>query len=857
MSDHLEPTLQRLGERAHLRLSPEFRAALNATSDPTRAALHLDRWLSAATSSGSFLALLDRGDRRSVAILGLLADSHQVADVLAQNPELGSLLWEDLSPPDVPQLLAEGRRLLEPVHSTSHRLDRLRLLKQRWMLVIGFADVNDLWPQPQVWRTLSDLAEALVQLLLETLWPSFATERGLAPECPLSIVAFGKLGGHELNFSSDIDLCYILDDDATEETERHVQRFCAIFGRAIEERMGRGQLYRVDLRLRPYGGAGQIAYRWHAVEAYYERYSETWEQMAMLRSRVIAGPGANRWDALRRTIALNRPRGIWQIEELLDQRQRLEELSKGDDLKRGPGGIRDVEFLTQCLQLLHARRHPELDFRPTREAITALADAALLPREDAELLDRGYTFLRKLEHRIQLDGNLQTHTVPTEDAQLDRLARSLGFAGRTELLAELNDLRTRIRQTYERWLIPLGKPGAAEATRSPFGGAGVTVEEWLRATDPTGALLEAALDSQHGLDRLILIAERAPRLTRELHRHPEITEQIVSGEILEIAPPPRVGDSAPARAHAIARWKWRQAARWILDPHFNLASELDTGLDELLKAMLAGQPLEAVALGSYAAHESGVDSDADLVLFCPEGVRHLDAEQAAQEFLREIQTLRQLGAPISMDLRLRPEGRSGLLARTHEGFAQYGRHNMEPWEKVACGRARLIIGSPRALEEVASASQHLPRTEEAFDGLMRMKHRLETERVASELSSRHLKHGPGGFDDLFWLTQLASAFCGQGSPASHGASVPYRLGLLAQQGWISASEQETMIEAHRLQLTWRWAIELRGEPRDLLPAIHDWTWPASSDWKKVVALRSTTRAICQRVWDALRAALAS
>ncbi len=812
----IEPIIERIENRALFPVSDDTRAAILASPDPLRAAVHLERWLAASSGPTMYLSLLNEGGPAPTWLMRLLAGSHQVADVLVQNPELGAIFFEPFEPPDLGDLLFEGRRLLEVAQTQDHRLDRLRLLKQRWMLRIAYADVNDLWVTASILKSISVLADAILILMLEVTWESFARDRSIADPCPLNLVAFGKHGGRELNYSSDIDLVYVIPDDTSEALGTQLNRFCTIFGRALENQMGRGMLYRVDLRLRPYGSRGAILSRMRGVMKYYENYAETWEHMALIRSRVVAGNLAEEWEELRNRICFGSDRGTWQVEELLNQRAALEDLQVGDDLKRGPGGIRDIEFLVQIHQLIYGKGRPKLRQAFTFEALDGLAEAGLFSFEEAEFLGRAYQLLRTLEHRLQLEGNLQTHTLPADQETLTRLAHLFRRESPAEFQRIIADTRRRVREIYDGRLRPMIAATTVSGLQQRAPDAAETIAAWLETLNEPDAYRDALLASEGGVERLAELFGKAPALLPEIRESNSLLERLISGEIEESIDARSVILAASNGPQAMRSLRVQTAIAWVLRQDHSLSDSLDAITDAVLFRLLAGTALECVALGSYATHESGWLSDADIVLFCPPTTRHLDAEQEAQEFLRTVQEWKSAGAPLSIDLRLRPEGKSGLLARTYEGFRNYIRSDMENWERLASGRARLIHGSPAAIQLISEASTSKRLSRDMLADLLVVKHRLETELMNPPEAIRHLKHGPGGFEDISWLIELISL--------SHpelrnltSVTTPNRLRDIVRAGILNTVEFDALLASHRAQHTARVWIELQGFDRDLLP----------------------------------------
>src|SRR5437588_3310662 len=405
-------------------------------SDPARAQINLDRWLSATSNPGTHLSHLSEIPELAKLLVQLLGSSQSIADALIQNPELASIVTDpaELSRyPTADMILSEGRQLVALASSYSHKLDRLRYLKQRWRVPVVVNDLAGAWAPEAVWRAISDLADAIIELAFEVV----AQEYGGAP---LMVVAFGKLGGQELNYSSDVDLVYVLEDGIDEASEKRAVRFCEMLSNALSIPMGRGSLYRVDLRLRPFGGAGPIAQTMAAIETYYRSHAELWETQALLRSRPVAGNEelSPRWESLRRQYCFRKTTSEFAVSGFLDMRDRIEGIAEKDDLKRGPGGIRDVEFLAQILQMLHGHDHEELQVGSTLEALRRLAHAEFIPQHAQHILEESYTFLRQLEQRCQLVNDQQTHALPRSVAGKQHVAQMMGYDDWHPLEHELN-----------------------------------------------------------------------------------------------------------------------------------------------------------------------------------------------------------------------------------------------------------------------------------------------------------------------------------------------------------------------------------------------------------------------------------
>jgi glutamate-ammonia-ligase adenylyltransferase len=786
--------------------------------DPDQALTTLERWLKASTNPATAWGHLLGSGPLARLLTGLLGASHQLGDVLVQNPERATLLLDPAAlaeRPSVAGARTEARRLLGEAHSYWHRLDRLRFVKQRWMLTIAGCDLARLWPEEDVWSALADVAEALVVEAAEVVWAHLG---GAAP-CPVAIVAMGKLGGRELNYSSDVDLLYVLPDEADADTEAKATRLCEVLGRAVSDRMGRGALYRVDLRLRPFGGTGPILNRFQAVQGYYERYAEPWELLALIRSRVLGGgPLTEEWEAMRQRLAFPEQIVEWAVEGLLVMREQVEVLAPEEDLKRGAGGIRDVEFLTQILQMLGGWAGPSLRVAGTLPAIRALAAAGTLPAEEAADLIRGYTLLRQVEHRVQIAGDRQTHSLPSSPAARDYLARSLGMTGAGELLERLDETRRRLRAIWDGRMRRVAGEDPAQRLDDALGRLAIPAKAWLESLGEPGAFARALLENADSLQRFERALRDAPALVPLLHQDLALSEQLLSGEIEEpegfgvrLAAVERAGTTAEL-ARAMAR-AWRGAAlAWALGGGWPLGTELARVADATARTLLrlAEAPLDVIALGSWASGELSPGSDLDALLLA--GAAGGRAEAGAERVLAHVAVARRGGAPLDLDLRLRPDGRKGPLVRSDGAFLAYASGAMESWERFALTQARLVTGRPEALALVHRA---------AFGGaadlaeLRRMKRRIETERVPAQHLRRHVKLGWGGLDDIRWLVGVR--LIRAAPPAPPEASLDARLAFLGSARELNAAEIAVVRDAHSFLVALRDWLWLLGMPDDVLP----------------------------------------
>jgi glutamate-ammonia-ligase adenylyltransferase len=821
----LQDLLQRLSELSGQPVERLDRLAKDGPH-PEIALLNLERWLRATSSpmlqmeralgSGP---LLDR-------LLTLIGTSQVVSDLLVQNPELASLI---LDPEEVDAkidrltILSEGRGLLAAATGFAHALDRLRFLKQRWTLPIVVHDVFGTMSQPQVWQALSDLADALIELAADVVWRHFAIEKGIEGPHRMTIVGFGKLGGGELNYSSDVDLVYVSEDGAAEKLRSHQTRFAEALGRALSDRTGRGSLYRVDLRLRPYGGGGPLVPSFAAVEAYYEREAEPWEIQALLRTRVIVGSPetGDRWEALRLANCFRPAVSEIAISSMLAMRERIGDYADDEDFKRGRGGIRDVEFIVQILQLAHGREFDDVRVRPTLDALAALKNRNFLNETTQQLLAEGYTFLRRLEHRCQLLGDRQTHRLPHDPSAMESVARLMDIEPPSELERALDANRRTIEALYASYLKE-GEPPARIALRSRIHTLGAS---WLDAMPESEAFYAQLLENEGSLDRVERIVELAPALIPGLRNSVSITEAIFSGEIEEEFDPISALEALPTDcsvdqlAHTVASVHTRLSVQWVLDPTWDLGEGLTSIADATMRHVMRRLYVDAdfLALGSYGRCEIGLHSDLDALFLIDDPRRHAETEMGVQQLLALVSQLHRHGSPFELDLRLRPDGGKGLLVRSYEALKAYDLEGMDLWERFAIGQVRLVVGTPRALEVVRRSAYGLPLTPERLGELAGMKRRIENERVKVQHRYRDIKLGRGGLGDIEWFVHILEMRYPTALNVGTEMRIRERIRRLGEAKLVNAIEAEELNEAYEHLVRVRHWLAMQGIENAIVP----------------------------------------
>ena len=365
--------------------------------------------------------------------------------VLAASRSLGRVLATD--PAALEALRGDAPRTDPPVSG----LGDLVGWKRRELLRIAARDLTGVDGVEVVTAALADLADDVLRVVVGSAGDVFGADDRIA------VIGMGKLGAHELNYSSDIDVLFVGEGDG----ER-----VARGARAILDRVGRA--FRVDADLRPEGRDGPLVRTLGSYEAYWSRWAEPWERQALLKARFVAGDAAlgGAWEQRAARVLWEEPFGADDLRYVRAMKVRAEEeVSRrgGDrDVKYGPGGIRDIEFAVQLLQLVHGRVDPELRSRGTLATLGVLRRGGYVDPADADRLDDSYRFLRRVEHVVQLEDERQVHSVPADREQRRRIARVLGLrgspeAGPTEAFDRtLAAHRLSVRSAHERvWFRPL------------------------------------------------------------------------------------------------------------------------------------------------------------------------------------------------------------------------------------------------------------------------------------------------------------------------------------------------------------------------------------------------------------------
>jgi len=810
----------------------------------------------------------------------------------------------------------------------------LRDLRQRMMLTVLLRDLTGRANLAEVCATVTRLAEVALSASVQAHHRWLAEAHG-EPIGGLSgnpqrlvVVAMGKLGGSELNVSSDVDLVFVYPEAGETRGPRPLdnQEFFDRLGRRVVAALGEitsdGYVFRVDMRLRPYGESGPLTSSFPALEQYLIAQGRTWERYAWLKARPLTGDRGAELERLiapfvfRKYLDYDAYAGLRDVHRQIREQGRRRDYAR--NIKLGPGGIREIEFIVQALQLVRGGREPALRARSTLAALAVLHKRGLLQEAAAGELRAAYEFLRNVEHRLQYRDDCQTQDVPDDDVEQDALARACGCAD----LASFDALLARHREAVVNHFAalfgeaaeaddPLAAiwldPSTDEAHYAVLLAAGFTdapaliadlarlrasprylqlptlsrqrfdalVPQLMRVASesstpsPVFARLLALLETISGRSAyLALLVEHPPVLPRIAHlfdasawaaayltRHPILLDELLDSRALlaepdwdewrrELAVQLAVADGdAERELDALRHFQHAQTFR-LLAQDVNgsmsverLADHLSALADIVLAATLrqcwiqmqgpqAAPPKFAiVGYGKLGGKELGYASDLDIVFLYDDGDETAPARYArlAQRVDTALTSLTGAGRLYETDLRLRPDGPSGLMVSSMAAFCRYQLQQAWTWEHQALSRARFVAGDAdigRTFESERNAILRMPRDLGKLNADIVLMRKKMFAGHPNKTPDFDIKHDPGGMVDVeFSVQYLVLAYSATWPELTDNVGNIALLGRCADRGLLPADVAIAAANAYRdfrrLQHTIRMqgALEARVEPK--------------------------------------------
>lgn len=448
---------------------------LRTCPDPDLAVTSLLRFAEATMSTTSLFNDLVAYPVLMDVLIKILSSSQYFADILVRDPELFRWLTASdalVKPRSKEFLRDEVQRAINMFQKPERKLDSLKRLYRREILRIGARDILGEAQLQTLTEELSHLADVLVDASCAIAFQQMSSRFPNPPQTPYAVLGLGKLGGSELNYSSDIDIIFVYNEegeltDANGRTRTYHEYFNAFFEKLVlnlTQSSTEGHLYRVDTRLRPESGAGPLARTAQSYLLYYESRGEMWERQMLIKARPIAGDIEFGEKFIAQLEPFVYPRSFFQNprESIARIKARIEAAIAGEEnVKLRAGGIRDIEFIVQALQLINGGKNKEIRSRNTLEAVQQLAKATLLSGHEQKTLTDAYMFFRTIEHRLQTMLNTQTHEIPGNTNELAALAKRVGLATADELQKKSALHLAAVRKIFESVLIADSVPTKA------------------------------------------------------------------------------------------------------------------------------------------------------------------------------------------------------------------------------------------------------------------------------------------------------------------------------------------------------------------------------------------------------------
>jgi glutamate-ammonia-ligase adenylyltransferase len=788
--------------------------------------------------------------------------------------------------------VATSNESVETVKQSLRRCRHRYMVHVLWREITGAATLDD------TLVALSDLADRLLEAAACYAEKMLHERHGVVrnatgDQVSLVILGMGKLGGHELNFSSDIDLIFLYPEGTESDGERSLSA-AEYFSRVsrniialLDEATADGFAFRIDTRLRPFGDSGPPVLSFAALESYLLQHGRGWERYAYVKARIV-GPrppstvAAELYGDLIQPFVFRRYLDYGVFESLRKMHELISaEVARrdmADNIKLGPGGIREIEFIVQSLQLVRGGSQRELQERGLQKVMPRLVGDRGLKQHAAEKLLEAYAFLRRIENFIQAIRDQQTHDLPTERTDRTRLCVAMRFPDWASLRATLDSHRAEVSKQFEAIAFRSGAPVAEDGFRSraedvwfrdavadewqhfladegfgqahelaleleKFGRAPVTMQidstsrQRLRQfmpkllslirteKQPLAALSRSLLvvekvlrrsaylallnENEAALERLVELCEKSAYVAEQLARYPVLLDELLDPRIYsgQLSRTSFTADlrqrlihcSSDAEAQMEVLGQFQRANQFriaVADFHGTLPiMKVSDALTELAETVLqhalevawqglsethgvpqfvdAGEIRQAgfgvIAYGKLGGLELSYGSDLDIVFLhdsrgtqqMTNGARPLDNTMFFSRLVRRVvhflTTQTGSGIMYEIDMRLRPDGQSGLLVTSVDAFERYQQDHAWTWEHQALLRARPVAGSETVgheLEKIRKDTlKNLVRRDSLRDDVVSMRRRMRRELDKSDATLFDIKQGKGGIGDIEFTVQ--------------------------------------------------------------------------------------------------------
>jgi len=793
-------------------------------------------------------------------------DSPFLADLLTGHPDYEAWLSNELRT----ARKRSGEEFLDAARSAAASgLADLHRFQMREVLRIGARDLSGEVHMRDITNELSWLADAIIQMVLEFARREIEQKYGPG-EDQFAVIGVGKLGGEELNFSSDIDIIYIFSDAASSQrSSRLARRITEILAEPTSE----GTFYRVDLRLRPEGSRGEIALPLRMLQTYYDSWGETFERLALTKARLVAGSLelGKRFIDLITPFVYRKYLDFAAIDEVRDIKVRIDEqVEKSVGLERhvklGRGGIREIEFFVQALQVLYGGEQRAIRTRSTLDALERLQSTGIIDPEVAGQLSEAYVFLRNLEHKLQIVHHLQTHEIPKDLLELGKCARRMRMTI-DEFQTTLKKHRSAVQRIFQdlfgaKATLDGGIPGSVHrfVNEQMDREAGINWLASLHFEDPPQSLhnLELLRDApafSHSPTRmknllsnvLTLLLENMAGLIRRdavLNRFETIVRGVGAREafyrsLLEnpksiyrlsrvLALSEYLSDilleSPEAIDFLIDESRFEQRPRNPFPARDRRLQEFYIGAQyffgsvsrrhasrvlsrfaerELKRRISDGSVVAIFAAGKFGERESGFRSDLDVIAF------HEGDYDTAANIVESL--VEEMAPQFKLDLRLRPEGKKGSLVWNPVRYREYLQDRGETWERMALTKARFVAGNwalGTTIERLISEFVYgRPIGKDQITEMNAIRARMENELAKETSDTWDLKLGRGGLVDIEFMVEYRQIQKNVRIPNTIAAMKALRMDL--------AQEYEFLRDTECMLRLWSALASTRFERKDL------------------------------------------
>ena len=719
-------------------------------------------------------------------LVTLAAYSPLLATTVLQNPDYVAWLGRERVDTKVrsKEQLLESLSRFSLLHTDVSPNVMLARFRRRELLRIYLRDIRKLATVPEITEELSNLADAIIEFALRLARqdlenrhgvPLETDENGRETPAGFCVVALGKLGSLELNYASDIDLLFIYSNEGstsdvgTQSSLTNREFFIKLAERVIAlagGQSGEGAAYRVDMRLRPHGSVGRLALSLDETIRYYRADARDWEKQVLIRSRPIAGDLAiykHFYSKIENSVFRPDANVSESLANVRLSKRRIEDPvapGPGYNVKLGRGGIREIEFIAQALQLAHAGRDEWLRHPHTLVSLSRLSDRGLIDEHRLTGTFDAYNFLRRLEHRLQMEHGLQTHTVPKSPEAYLLVARRMGLGSAADLDTALHRHSANVQAVFAQ----------------VFTDGGEAVPD-AEPSDPQLTSGTAQTRRQQSYNEIAEVSPHFAQLMTAVSRESEDPGRSVESDFAYVTS----GEHDFRTQLSLMRRAWSRAVVEIaageIEGELSMADSkhrqtqlaevsINTALSVMLGEIeqrfgIAELPLSVLALGKLGGRGVDYSSDLDLVLVYPDAAAAENAAEvynrAVEIFVTALSGVTRDGNLYRVDLRLRPYGKNGASANPQSVFLEYFESTAAVWELLAFVKLRAISGAIAGQVESAVREIIHHRAANTDPELLR----FETVRIRYQLERQRggrrgvvdLKYGAGGLLDIYFATR--------------------------------------------------------------------------------------------------------